>query len=355
MRAALILFCAAALLTPAHASSYPQANRYYQVRDKAQQIVETWQPAELQLHARRFAGKLVEVRGTVTGCAGSDSQRTLLIASGEGLPTIAVSVAGATLDPEWSFLDVGAAVRCLCRVVVMEGGASGSLEVVIPVREEEAAAVDREREKLRAAAVQRAQRTERPLASRGVGAGAYRAAAAAGRAGGGAASLRGYSWNQLVSQYSGAVRHFNPRLSPTDAQALANIILNYSVRYGLDARLVMAVIAVESNFNANAVSPVGAMGLGQLMPGTASDLGVGNAFDVRENLEGSTRLLSQHVRNMSPDGRVTEEAVKLALACYNAGAGAVKKHKGIPPYRETQNYVTKITRLYRQMCGLEER
>jgi soluble lytic murein transglycosylase-like protein len=114
----------------------------------------------------------------------------------------------------------------------------------------------------------------------------------------------------------------------------------------------MSVIAVESNFNQNAVSPVGAMGLGQLMPGTASDLGVSNAYDPKANLEGSTRLLSRHIQNMTSDGRPTEEAIKLALACYNAGAGAVKKYKGIPPYRETQNYVKKITRLYRQMCGL---
>jgi soluble lytic murein transglycosylase-like protein len=160
-----------------------------------------------------------------------------------------------------------------------------------------------------------------------------------------------YSDAQLVEIYGNAVRYFNRRLAPSDAQKIASIIISYSRKYGLDARLVMAVIAVESNFNQNAVSPVGAMGLGQLMPGTANDLGVRNAYDANANLEGSTRLLSSHIRNMTSDGRPTEEAVKLALACYNAGAGAVKKYKGIPPYRETQNYVAKITRLYQQMCG----
>jgi len=113
----------------------------------------------------------------------------------------------------------------------------------------------------------------------------------------------------------------------------------------------MAVIACESNFNSHAVSPVGARGLGQLMPGTASGLGVGDSFDIEQNLDGSTRLLKDHIQNMSRSARSDEEAVKLALACYNAGAGAVRKYRGIPPYRETQNYVKKIMRLYHQMCG----
>jgi soluble lytic murein transglycosylase-like protein len=112
----------------------------------------------------------------------------------------------------------------------------------------------------------------------------------------------------------------------------------------------MAVVAVESNFNANAVSPKGAMGLGQLMPGTASDLGVADPWSPEQNIEGATRLLSGHLVRMAAK-EPTEEAIRLALACYNAGAGAVKKHKGIPPYRETQNYVKKVTRLYYQMCG----
>jgi soluble lytic murein transglycosylase-like protein len=97
------------------------------------------------------------------------------------------------------------------------------------------------------------------------------------------------------------------------------------------------------------------MGLGQLMPGTAAGLGVGNAWDASSNLEGSTRLLKSHINDMSAGGRPTKEAIKLALACYNAGAGAVRKYKGIPPYRETQNYVRKIIRLYWSMLPTSER
>jgi soluble lytic murein transglycosylase-like protein len=164
-----------------------------------------------------------------------------------------------------------------------------------------------------------------------------------------------YSEAEKLAMYASAVRYFNRRVAPETARSIAGSIIEYSRKYGLDARLVMAVIACESNFNPHAVSPKGAMGLGQLMPGTASGLGVGNAYNPRENLEGSTRLLRGHIASMEAGGRPPIEAVKLALACYNAGAGAVRKYRGIPPYKETQNYVAKITRLYWQMLRPSER
>jgi len=328
---------------PSWSAPIRQADDYFKVRDRAK-IASAVSTEEIQTHPDQFAGKLVEVRGLINAIAGSDSQTTLLIQTAEGgVPTM-ITLPPDKRPTDWPFLDVGIGIRALCQVVKIGGSSSGSLEVVIPVKEYEAGQVDQERAKAEAAqkAALAARQKSRPptkLASRG--AAGFRQVSA-GRP----------SDAQLVQIYGNAVRYFNRRLGTGEAQQIASIIIDYSRRYGLDARLVMAVIAVESNFNQNAVSPVGAMGLGQLMPGTANDLGVGNAYDARANLEGSTRLLSQHIQNMTADGRPTEEAVKLALACYNAGAGAVKKYKGIPPYRETQNYVAKITRLYRQMCGL---
>jgi soluble lytic murein transglycosylase-like protein len=160
-----------------------------------------------------------------------------------------------------------------------------------------------------------------------------------------------------VSRYASAVQYFNPRLSSVEAQRLAQSIIYYSVNHGLDPRLIMAVIAVESNFNVNAVSRVGAVGLGQLMPGTANDLGVADPSHPDQNLDGATRLLRGHLNRVGAVGSTavqppTWEQIRLALACYNAGAGAVKKYQGVPPYRETQNYIKKIGRLYYQMCGL---
>lgn len=328
---------------PAHSAPTRLAEDYFKVRDRAK-IVSLASAEEVQTHPDQFAGKLVEVRGLINAIAGSDSQTTLLIQTAEGgVPTM-ITLPPDKRPSDWPFLDVGIGIRALCQVVKIGGSSSGSLEVVIPIKEYEANQVDQERAKAEAAqkaALLARQKPNKPakLASRGA---AGLRQAPAGR----------LSDAQLVQIYGNAVRYFNRRLSAGESQQIASIIIDYSRKYGLDARLVMAVIAVESNFNQNAVSPVGAMGLGQLMPGTASDLGVGNAYDPRANLEGSTRLLSRHIQNMTADGRPTEEAVKLALACYNAGAGAVKKYKGIPPYRETQNYVAKITRLYRQMCGM---
>jgi soluble lytic murein transglycosylase-like protein len=346
--ASVVVLSFGAACRPVAASPYKQANEYYKVRDRAR-IQENVPAEELQLQPLNFAGKLVEVRGLISALLeGTDGSATLLLQSKnvESAPAYTVVVPTGTQLSQWSFMEVGSSVRVLCRVVTVAGSSTGSLELVIPVSEYEAAAVDAERDKaakeaaLKRATELRQKKVGPQMASRGT-----------------ASAIRKrvpqYSYEQLVEIYSSAVRYFNRSLSPSQARRIAGTIIDYSTRYKLDARLVMAVIAVESNFNQHAVSPVGAMGLGQLMPGTAGDLGVGDAFDLRANLEGSTRLLSSHIRNMKSDGRVDEEAIKLALACYNAGAGAVKKYKGIPPYRETQNYVAKITRLYRQMCGLE--
>ena len=104
-------------------------------------------------------------------------------------------------------------------------------------------------------------------------------------------------------------------------------------KYGVPASLLEAVAKQESRFDPTAVSPAGAQGLMQLMPATARALGV-DAFDPAAAIDGAARLLSQHLRKF--------DSVPLALAAYNAGAGAVQRFNGIPPYRETQSYVAKI-------------
>ena len=114
-----------------------------------------------------------------------------------------------------------------------------------------------------------------------------------------------------------------------------------AARHQVDPDLVRALIQVESNFNPRARSPKGAMGLMQLMPATARSLNVRNAFDARQNLDGGVRHLAGLLQDF--DGNV-----ELSLAAYNAGAGAVQRHNGIPPYAETQNYVRRITAIYGQ-------
>ena len=121
-----------------------------------------------------------------------------------------------------------------------------------------------------------------------------------------------------------------------------------SDRSRLDARLVVALVAVESSWEREARSPAGALGLGQLMPGTAATLGVDPA-DPDANLEGTVRYLHALV------GRYARYNVQAryerAIAAYNAGPGAVDRYDAIPPYAETQNYVRRVIRLWRRLCG----
>jgi hypothetical protein len=112
-----------------------------------------------------------------------------------------------------------------------------------------------------------------------------------------------------------------------------------SQQYGVDPKLIKAVIQAESGFRPKAGSSAGAAGLMQLMPATARELGVKDRFNPEQNIMGGTKYLASMLRKFNGD-------VSLALAAYNAGPGAVQRHGGIPPYRETQNYVRKVLANY---------
>ena len=110
--------------------------------------------------------------------------------------------------------------------------------------------------------------------------------------------------------------------------------------YGVDVNLLKAIAHTESNFNPNATSSAGAMGVMQLMPSTAKSLGIKDAYNARDNIMGGAKVISQHLSRYNGD-------VSLALAAYNAGSGNVKKYGGIPPFTETQNYVKKVLAYYK--------
>ena len=128
--------------------------------------------------------------------------------------------------------------------------------------------------------------------------------------------------------------------------AYDDIIAEAAEKYDLDARMIKAVMQAESAFDSMAVSPVGALGLMQLMPEVAEELGADDPMDPRQNIMAGSRHLKQMLRSHGGN-------VQLALASYNAGPGNVAKYRGIPPFRETRNYVKKVTALLAEAKAAE--
>ena len=152
------------------------------------------------------------------------------------------------------------------------------------------------------------------------------------------AGVRADVFSAKGARYSisgGVIRRGDGKLFPNH---FSSIIDGAAERHGVSASLIRALIHTESAFNPRAVSPKGARGLMQLMPQIASYLGVKNSFDPQQNIAGGTRHLALLIKRYGGN-------LKLALAAYNAGESAVEQYGGIPPYRETQEYVRRVLAL----------
>jgi len=146
----------------------------------------------------------------------------------------------------------------------------------------------------------------------------------------------GWVFHMTESGYEPVIR-FAVKGQP---RSIDDIVSEIAEKFAIDGNLVKAIIKAESNCNASAVSSKGAQGLMQLMPATAKNLNVSKPLDPRENIIGGVKYIKGLMASYGD--------LKLALAAYNAGPGAVQKYAGIPPYRETINYVTKVIRYYKE-------
>jgi hypothetical protein len=159
-------------------------------------------------------------------------------------------------------------------------------------------------------------------------------------------NFTGIFFSPVFAPSVGATTHLEEEMIPHDMPTsgdpnLDRIIFRAGGRHGIDPRFIHAVIWQESKYKPKAVSHAGAQGLMQLMPATARRFGCSDPHDEASNVEAGTRYLSWLLKRFNGD-------VKLALAGYNAGEGAVDKYHGVPPYNETRNYVRKIVANYGQ-------
>ncbi|MCC2670655.1 MAG: transglycosylase [Armatimonadetes bacterium] len=324
-----VLWCVS-VPTPAPAADatlLQNAERYYTQRDKSRlpNLLDLKAVRERPSQFRNFA---IEIKGTVFALGGADRRSFVLLRLTGAVPLVSVELPLNTTHSDWPELVEGAVIRALCLVEKDPESQQGFLIVSTTVGEDEASAMD----------------TLRVLRKQAPPAGAPPAPGQPAVAGA-----------PTVAAYVEAIRRFRPGIDAKLANTIAGAILRYSQTEEVDPRLVLALVAAESRFNPTARSKAGAIGLAQLLPGTAEELDVRDPYDPEQNVQGAIRYLKRNMDIQLRQGRPRVEAIRLALASYNAGPGRVRQYKGIPPFAETQKYVATIMGWYWQMLPDEER
>lgn len=291
--------------------------------------------ATLRADAPSYIGKVFEIRGTVSGFSKNQSGGSLIISTRES-GSFLVSTESMPSD------NPGSELACLVKIGEGSKHSLSDLRLVACAYEVDVKRFD---EAVRNAVEQKIIKAEAQRTKAGKPESSQKKTA------------EQLSSEQLIGVYKNAIKGFNGKLTDSQADTIARSVLGFSWKYKVDPRLVCAVILAESHFRIGATSGCGAQGLGQLMPGTAAGLGVDNAYDPVQNVYGSVRYIRSMLDRMTSPGKVWNELtwndLALALAAYNAGPGAVKKHGGVPPYKETQNYVRKVVSIYKKLCGVK--
>lgn len=362
-------FTAFCLLSPLQ-SQASSVSHYLQLRRQTHCDLKLTY-ADVQENAAKYTGRVIELRGTVGGMAeGASGLSVMLNLEGGSAPALEVPKEEAaplrnSTTPR---------IRVLARITEGSSGNVVPLAVLAVVGEDEVNTQEKIVEAQNAARNRKAElvQQEREQWHQQVKRSLSRASASAPSRGGyvrnGSAftgtgsSPSDYSAGLDVKvhdwypTYFNFISNHNRKLAPELVGQITFYLLKYSQMYSVDPRLVTAMIIAESDFDPQSTSRAGAMGLGQLMPYEVKGLGLRSGYDIEDNIKGSVINLRTDLNTFAnlaqPNGDLTLDQIKLAMATYNAGLGAVKKYKGIPPYKETQGYVKRIIRLYCQFCGL---
>ena len=377
LRAGLLLFGVFALVSVSlpvqaqePAGSSPTA-QYLSLR-RASPLVWGLTLEKLRQAPGTYKGKAIEIEGTIVGISPSNDGGALIILKTTVTNGLMLKM---SLLPRW--LQTGAGVRALCMVV--QGNSEDATVVGLPEmeilavasaldirsletrwKEEQAqlaaqrAAAEQQRQKQAKATIQAAPPQRATLSSRSmpvaspstkkqivIGPARYEDLTAGARA--------------VFPAYRNFIRNHNKRLGEQETEQITYAILCYSEQMDMDPRLIVATVIAESDFKILDRSHAGAMGLIQLMPDEVARLKLTNPYDPIQNIAAGIFLLKERLNKYSKSSNfadATEQQIILTLASYNAGEGAVKKHGGVPPYKETQGYVKKIMRLYKELRGV---
>jgi len=295
-----------------------------------------------------YRNRVFEVSATVGGSVSANGERTALL-DAAGV-SFAAHLPFSLRDAAW--IDSGQTIRALIQVEPDGNDLSLSNLLVLAAAPEFAVAAWERRQTARVPSS-----PSRSLSYAQQRSQVETSSAASWPAGTGPIAPLSDRAKNIYAPYRAAIRGMNRRLSEHDVDKITTSVLYFSDHYNIDPRLVVAMIIAESGFDLRSTSRTGAMGLGQLMPSTARGLGVTDAYDPIQNIAASAHILRGNLDKYggapADAGLIPFDRIALTMAAYNAGSGAVRKYHGVPPFRETQRYVAKVTALYKQMCGLK--
>ena len=302
-----------------------------------------------------YAGKVLEMRGTVDGYVRRDSELGFMLTLED---RNAVMLSASTADEIMIASPNKQRLRVLAKVADSVSGNVAEMRALAVANDAELNILERELAAESAPAPVVNRKGKRPTVITGTrGITPSRSGATLNSMGISALASRVLSpeAQAIYPHYRDHIWTCNKRLSPDEVDAIAVSLLHYCQQWQVDPRLAVAMIKAESDFRPHITSHKGAMGLGQIMPDEARVHRLSNPYDPVENIGAAVRILRGRLDKYSDHsfgpGRYTINQIKLALAAYNAGPGAVRKYKGVPPYKETQGYIRRILRDYSELCG----